>query len=72
MNSRTAKKTKPPTMAMCRPEIDSTCARPLSRMAWVSSGVTKASWPVVMATATPPAEPPMDAWMRRLRLQRRR
>ena len=69
--SRTAKNTNPPTMAMCRPEIDSTCASPESRIAWVCSGGMKASCPVTMAVATPPVSGPSRSTIRRDNDQRK-
>ena len=41
--SLTMKKTKPPTIAMCRPEIDRMWASPESRIACSSAGSIQAS-----------------------------
>jgi len=41
--SRVAANTKPPTMAMCRPEIERMCARPEARMSAVCCAGTQAS-----------------------------
>ena len=64
---RTAKKTKPPTTAMCRPEIDRMCASPESRMASRSGLWIQVSCPVVMAAATPPVRSPRRATIRSAR-----
>ncbi len=57
-------------MAMCTPEIDRMCARPESRIWETSSGDSQASWPVVIATATPPSRGPMSSIIRRASDQR--
>ncbi len=45
-------------------------ASPESRIAATSFWVSQASWPVVMATATPPCAAPMSSIIRRARAQR--
>ncbi len=67
---RMSRNTKPPTMAMCTPEMDRMWVRPALRMAVTSSGSSHASWPVVMATATPPPLGPMSSIIREASDQR--
>ena len=58
---RTVAKTTPMTIAMCRPETESRCASPESRIAAISAGGIAACDPVSSAAATAPAAPGMAA-----------
>jgi hypothetical protein len=71
ISRRTRPNAKPPTMAMCRPEIDRMWARPEARMASVWSWVIQASWPVTMAAAMPPRGGPMSSTIRLASRQRK-
>ena len=67
ISSRARKKEKPPTTAMCRPEMERIWARPETRMVSTSCGSSQVSWPVTMAAATPPAGRLTRATMRSAR-----
>ncbi len=45
-------------MAMCRPLIEMMCARPAARRLSTCSRGMNASWPVIMAAASPPLSGP--------------